>query len=132
MPKKRKCNSLRFPSKLIRSGTVLGLLGLAVDEVFSVLDFSSTGVLNPFVSGRKAYRNTVSTDTNTRVIIAGVAYILSSSPYGFRKAGRGRGRDAKYAPMGGPMQKQIANAIPTCANVRERVAGVVISERIAL
>lgn len=34
--------------------------------------------------------------------------------------------------MGGPMQKQIANAMPTCANAFERVAVEVTSERIAL
>ena len=44
----------------------------------------------------------------------------------------GIGRDAKYAPIGGPMQKQIANAIPTWARALERFAGVVTSERIAL
>lgn len=34
--------------------------------------------------------------------------------------------------MGGPTQKQIANAIPTWASDLERWAGVVMSERIAL
>ena len=44
----------------------------------------------------------------------------------------GRGRDAKYAPMGGPMQKQIAKAMLTCARAFARVSGVVTSERMAL
>jgi len=42
------------------------------------------------------------------------------------------GRVAKYAPIGGPIQKHIANAIPTWASALERVAGDVTSERIAL
>ena len=44
----------------------------------------------------------------------------------------GSGFVAKYAPTGGPTQKQIANAIATCARAFERLAGVVMSERIAL
>ena len=34
--------------------------------------------------------------------------------------------------MGGPIQKHIANAMPTCARAFARLAGVVMSERIAL
>ena len=34
--------------------------------------------------------------------------------------------------MGGPIQKHIANAMPTCARAFARFAGVVMSERIAL
>lgn len=34
--------------------------------------------------------------------------------------------------MGGPMQKQMANAMPTCARAFERFAAVVTSERMAL
>jgi hypothetical protein len=34
--------------------------------------------------------------------------------------------------MGGPMQKQMAKAMPTWARAFARLAGVVMSERIAL
>lgn len=44
----------------------------------------------------------------------------------------GTGRVAKYAPIGGPIMKQIAKAIPTCASALARLAGVVTSEMIAL
>jgi hypothetical protein len=46
--------------------------------------------------------------------------------------GIGKGREAKYAPIGGPMMKQIANAIPTFESAFPRLADVVTSERIAL
>ena len=44
----------------------------------------------------------------------------------------GNGRDAKYAPIGGPMQKQIEKAIPINASDRVRRSGGVMSERMAL
>ena len=44
----------------------------------------------------------------------------------------GKGLEAKCAPIGGPMQKQIAKAIPTCARALDRLAAVVTSERMAL
>lgn len=56
--------------------------------------------------------------------------MLSSGPQLFIDLGRGR--EAKYAPMGGPMQKHIAKAMPTWASAFERVAGDVTSERMAL
>jgi hypothetical protein len=56
--------------------------------------------------------------------------MLNSKPPAFHA--EGIGFDAKYAPMGGPMMKQIANAIPICARALLRFAGVVMSERIAL
>jgi len=44
----------------------------------------------------------------------------------------GRGLVAKYAPIGGPTQKQIAKAIPTWARALDLVACEETSERIAL
>ena len=61
---------------------------------------------------------------------AGRAYTLTSIPEAVKEGGRGR--DAKYAPMGGPMQKHIANAMPTWARAFERVSGVVTSDKMAL
>ena len=61
---------------------------------------------------------------------AGVAYTFNSNPDA--RKDEGRGLDAKYAPMGGPMQKQMANAIPTWASALERLAAVVMSDRMAL
>ena len=56
--------------------------------------------------------------------------MLSSSPQLSTECGRGR--DAKYAPIGGPIQKQMANAIPTYARPLDRLADVVTSDMIAL
>ena len=54
----------------------------------------------PFVSGKKALRNAVSIRSKTRVKAAGVAYMLNSScPSGDEE----NGREAKYAPSGGPI-----------------------------
>lgn len=47
----------------------------------------------------------------TKVSAAGAAYTFSSMPDA--TIDEGNGFDAKYAPMGGPMMKQIANAMPT-------------------
>ena len=72
----------------------------------------------------------VSTDRRTRVRRAGAAYIFNSRPPGANAGGSGR--EAKYAPIGGPIMKQIAKAMPTWARALDRFAGVVISEMIAL
>ena len=56
--------------------------------------------------------------------------MLSPMPQLFHDSGKGL--EAKYAPMGGPMQKQIANAMPICARALERVVGVVTSDMMAL
>lgn len=61
---------------------------------------------------------------------AGTAYMLNSNPPPVKAPGRGR--EAKYAPIGGPIMKQIAKAIPTCANAFPRFSGVVMSEIMAL
>lgn len=72
------------------------------------------------VSGRATIRKSVSANNNTSVSAAGIAYILSSRPHCL-KAGGG-GLDAKYAPMGGPIQKQMAKAIPTWASALDLAA----------
>ena len=95
------------------------------------LDFSwEAEILFPLVSGRATTRKTVSTTSKTTVKKAGTAYTLRSRPKLFIDLGRGR--VAKYAPIGGPMQKHIANAIPTWASALDRVSGEVTSERMAL
>lgn len=44
----------------------------------------------------------------------------------------GNGLEAKYAPMGGPIQKQMANAIPTEASALLRFAAEVMSDSMAM
>lgn len=102
----------------------------------------------PFVSGKKALRNAVSTRSSNRVRAAGAAYTLSSSCLSVDEES---GRDAKYAPRGGPIwkkkvrlhrsfryhgsnltQKHIPKAIPTKDKALPRVAGVDTSDNIAL
>jgi hypothetical protein len=85
----------------------------------------------PRVSGNAIARKTVSVTSRMSVRIAGAAYTLSSVPPSLVCPSI-TGREAKYAPMGGPIQKHIANAMPTCARAFARLAGVVMSERIAL
>ena len=90
---------------------------------FSDLGFSDASTTVPLgetprVSGNASAKKRVSAVSKTRVRIAGVAYILSSMPLLPRD--KGTGREAKYAPIGGPMIKQMANAIPTCAKALAR------------
>jgi len=84
----------------------------------------------PLVSGRARIKNNVSATSRTKVMAAGTTYTLRSRPKVFMEAGRGR--EAKYAPIGGPIQKHIAKAIPTWASALDRSAGVVTSDKIAL
>ena len=112
--------SLAVPSALPLAAPLTTLLVLVrLEEMFF-----------PRVSGRATMRKIVSSARRTNVSAAGSAYTLSSMPEAVKEGGRGR--DAKYAPMGGPMQKHIANAIPTCAKAFARVSGVVTSDKMAL
>lgn len=142
MARKKKCrrrSAFRTPMRLLilRLGT--GLTG--PEECFPFpFSFAFAGALLgfpleaeirfPLVSGKAMARKAVSTTSRTKVKKAGTAYTLRSRPRLFIDLGKGE--EAKYAPIGGPMQKHTANAIPTCASALDRVSGEVTSERMAL
>lgn len=114
---------------LIRfSGVAFGLGGPF--PLVSLAFFTFSEGLMPLVSGNATKRNKVSAARRTSVMKAGSAYILSSTPQELIDGGKGL--EAKYAPIGGPTQKQMAKAMPTWASALERLAAVVTSERIAL
>lgn len=104
-----------------------------VEGPFPLLsELCGRGRLFPRVSGNATARKTVSATSRTSVRIAGAAYTFSSVLMPSGVCSSATGWEAKYAPMGGPMQKHIAKAMPTCARAFARLAGVVMSERIAL
>ncbi len=105
MAKRSSTLAFRFDT----AGFPLGVLPL--DEAA----FSSVLGRMPFprVSGKAMAKKAVSAVRSIKVRIAGTAKRFSSPINVLAVRDDGIGLDAKYAPMGGPIQKQIANAIPT-------------------
>ncbi len=132
----KKCKRRRDLRMLMRFST-LAFFAVAdfapVAEPFFVVSSSFfSGAALPRVSGSASIKNKVSADKSTKVRMAGAAYTFKSPSRVFSEKEGGRGLVAKYAPTGGPTQKQIAKAMPTCARAFDRLAGVVTSERMAL
>jgi len=131
--KKRKwnfCRDFRSLRRVVTSrlAEVLSLVAFLSDSECSVSDLAFPPALR--VSGRATMRKSVSNTRSTKVNVAGTAYMLTLMSNAC--IARGRGLVAKYAPIGGPIQKQIAKAIPTWARALDLVACEETSERIAL